>query len=102
MAPIEYGWKLFRVLKDGSLRSLFIDRARALPEGVWLKSKRVRTKGYAFRPGWHILTQPNAPHLSPKGRVMRAVAVRGVLARHQRPDCQGGEWITAREIFIMK
>lgn len=93
------GYKLFRETRNG-LRSLFIDRRRELPEGTWLKYKSVPTKGYAVRPGWHVLLKPDAPHLSEKGRVWRKVYMRGILGRHERPASQGGTWYTAEEIFI--
>jgi hypothetical protein len=90
---------LFRHTRKG-LRSLFIDRARPLPEGVWLKAEDKPTKGYAHRPGWHVLAEPNAPHLSPHGRVMRQVAMRNITGTFKRPTSQGGVWYTAEEIMI--
>jgi hypothetical protein len=95
-----FGYKLFRQTNNG-LRSLFIDRNRELPEGVWLRYKSVATKGYMYRPGWHVLLQPVAPHLSEKGRVWKQVRVRGLIARHERPAAQGGTWLTVREIYIV-
>ena len=94
------GYKLFRDTKNG-LRSLFIDRNRPLPVGEWLSAKYKPTKGYAVRPGWHILLKPVAPHLSKKGRVWRKVEYRDVLYTHVRPKNQGGTWVTAKEMRIL-
>jgi hypothetical protein len=95
------GYKLFRVTRNG-LKSLFIDRQRQLPEGVWLKARSVRTKGYAYRPGWHVLAKRSAPHLTTKGRTWKIVKMRHVIAVHKRPKTQGGVWYTAREIKIVR
>jgi hypothetical protein len=97
---MQTGYKLFRQTRTG-LRSLFIGRRRPLPEGVWLKAEDLPTKGYAHRPGWHVLHEPNAPHLSPKGRVMKKVEMRGITGTFRRPDSQGGIWYTAKEIRIV-
>lgn len=97
---MKTGYKLFRETRSG-LRFLFIDRTRQLPLGEWLSYREVPTKGYAFRPGWHVLLKPEAPHLSKRGRVWKRVEVRGILAVHERPACQGGTWLTAQEIRIL-
>jgi hypothetical protein len=94
------GYKLFRETRTG-LRSLFIDRRRPLPVGEWLTAEDKPTKGYAHRPGWHVLSTPSAPHLSPKGRVMRQVEMRGITGTFERPASQGGIWYTANEIRIL-
>lgn len=94
------GWKLFRVRKDGTLGSLFIDRQRPLAVGQWMRAKRVRTNGYAYRPGWHVLLKRSAPHLSTRGRVWRRVTARHILGVHERPRAQGGTWVTCRDLRI--
>ena len=38
------GYKLFRVRKDGTLGSLFINKKEVLPIGEWIKSKSYPTK----------------------------------------------------------
>ena len=59
-------YKLFKVRKDGSIGSLFINQKDRLQINTWLEAKPHRTKGFAFRPGWHALFSPSAPHLSKK------------------------------------
>lgn len=96
------GYKLVRKLKDGTLKPLFIERTRALPVGKWLPAHKVPTKGYKERPGWHILKEPHAPHLSMKGRVWVKVEFDGCQATmHRRPSSQGGVWYTARWMRIV-
>lgn len=90
------GYKLVRKLQDGTLRPLFIERTRTLPIGRWIDANDVPTKGYAHRPGWHILAKPHAPHLSKRGRVWIEVEFDAHKATtHLRPASQGGTWYTA-------
>ena len=51
-------YKLFRVRKDGTLGPLFINRRQVVPIGEWLTAEEHRTKGFAFRPGWHCTARP--------------------------------------------
>lgn len=96
------GFKLVRKMKDGSLRPLFIERTRELPVGVWLEANDVPTKGYKHRPGWHILEEPYAPHLSKRGRVWVVVEFESYGSSvHFRPYSQGGTWYTARRMRII-
>lgn len=92
-------YKLFRLRKDGTLGPLFIGPRIRVPVGVWVKAKAIRTKGFAYRPGWHCCAQPYAPHLSLKGRVWCEVSVKGHRA-HQRPAKQGGLWYTAKWLRV--
>lgn len=92
-------YKLFRLRKDGTLGSLFIDPRVRVPIGRWVKAKSVRTQGFAFRPGWHACAEPNAPHLSKKGRVWCRVTLKGTKV-HQRPPHQGGLWYTAQWLRV--
>lgn len=94
-------YKLFRLMNHGGLRSLFIDRRHDLPLGVWMRAEPHRTKGFAFRPGWHACPQPLAPHLSPRGRVWCEVEVDDfeVIAR---PASQGGDWMLAKWLRILR
>lgn len=94
------GYKLFRVRKDGSIGSLFIDRRARLEPGVWLKARRIPTKGFAVRRGWHALARPEAPHLSMKGRRWKSVALMGVT-KVERPRSQGGTWYIAERMKIL-
>ena len=93
-------WKLFRKRANGTLGALFIDRRRVLEEGIWLEGAPHRTKGYAYRPGWHCLLERRAPHLSKRGRVWREVDVRD-YELFERPESQGGKWALARWMRIL-
>jgi hypothetical protein len=88
------GWKLFRLRKDGTLGPLFINARQRVPVGVWLKAESHPTKGFALRPGWHVCSERNAPHLSKRGRVWTRVTIKEYEA-HQRPAIQGGLWYVA-------
>jgi len=95
-----YGYKLFRVKKDGTLTSLFINKKVALAVGKWLKARPYRTPGFAFRPGWHATTRPHAPHLTTKGRVWKKVALKGVK-KFYRPAHEGSVWYLATQMKIL-
>lgn len=97
-------YKLFRLRRDGTLGSLFIDRKRVLPAGRLLDHRDVPTKGYAHRPGWHCMAKPCAPHLTTRGRVWCEVEIPPgcVLAEFERPASQGGLWWTASQIIIKR
>ena len=97
----RHAWKLLRLRSDGTLGSLFIHRQAVLPVGPWLVAHPYPTKGYAFRPGWHALLKPVAPHLSKKGRVWCEVDMIG-WTEHVRPEAQGGRWLLAKKMRITK
>ena len=67
-------YKLFRTLKTrpGELFPLFIGKSKAVPVGEWIDAEYIPTKGFAHRPGWHVGTEPNAPHLMKKDGTMQA------------------------------
>jgi len=94
------GYKLMRLRKDGSLGSLFINRKARYPTGKWLKAEDHPTRGYAHRPGWHVLRAPHAPHLSKEGRVWVIVECSGVRYV-DRPLSNGGWWMLANRIRII-
>ena len=94
-------YKLFKVRKDGSLGSLFINRKRKLPTKEWLASEPFPTKGYTFRPMWHCTRNPVAPHLSLKGREWFKVEIEDYLIM-ERPKSQGGIWYLAKDIKILE
>ena len=100
MEAPQVGFKLFRLRKDGSLGSLFINRRARLPIGEWLEAEEYPTKGFALRPGWHATLEPVAPHLKTEGRVWRKVLLSGVT-KHQRPEAQGGTWLLANQMLIL-
>ncbi len=94
-------YKLVRKMKDGSLSSLFINKKMRLPLNTWMNAKEHRTKGFAFRPGWHCTLTPEAPHLSTKGRVWVEVEVKD-FTYENRPESQGGTWLLAKAMRIIK
>ena len=95
------GYKLFKLRRDGSLGPLFINRRQRLEIGVEYEAEDHKTKGYAHRPGWHIMATQSAPHLSTKGRVWAMVEFEN-YKDHQRPISQGGLWHLAEVMTIIK
>ncbi len=100
------GYKLVRQMADGSLSPLFINKKSRLAIGEWLPAEIFPTKGFAVRPGWHCTTKPVAPHLvrNPKGgrpRVWVEVLLKD-FTNTTRPESQGGTWILANEMKILK
>lgn len=94
-------YKLLRKRKDGTLGPLFINRRQRIPLGQPLPAEAHRTKGFAFRPGWHCTSKPVAPHLSPKGRVWCKVLIEA-FTEINRPDCQGGLWFLAQRMTVLE
>lgn len=94
-------YKLFRARKDGSLGSLFINRKARLPVGEKLMAEGFTTKGFAYRPFWHVMAKPEAPHLSTKGRRWYKVEIGGYMVM-ERPVSQGGTWYLANHITILE
>ena len=95
------GYKLFRQRKDGTLGPLFINRKQRLIPKICYQAEDHRTKGYAHRPGWHICSKPEAPHLSKKDRVWAKVRFTE-YSIHIRPKNQGGMWFTAKQMTILE
>lgn len=93
-------WKLFSLKKDGSIGPLFINRRLRLEPGTWYQAEAHRTKGFAFRPGWHVTAEPVAPHLSPKGRVWKQVEIEDYI-EIIRPVQQGGVWYLAERMRVI-
>ena len=98
---IKIAYKLLRVRKDGSVGPLFINRKQVIPKGVWLAAEDHPTKGYAHRPGWHVMAAPRAPHLTNKGRQWFRVAVYD-FEPFTRPESQGGKWFLARHMMLLE
>ena len=101
MVSGKIGYKLFRVRKDGTLGPLFINRKQRIMIGDKLHAESHQTKGYAFRPGWHVCSEPNAPHLSKKGREWFVVEIED-WTEHVRPSSQGGLWFTAKVMTVLR
>lgn len=94
-------YKLMRLRKDGTLGSLFINPRAVLPLHEWLVAESFPTKGYALRPGWHVMRTPVAPHLSMKGRIwVRVIVIANEL--HRCPASQRGEWILSQYMRILE
>jgi len=94
-------YKLLRRRKDGSIGPLFINRRQRIPIGEWLTAESHPTKGYAFRPGWHCLFLPVAPHLSLRGRIWFVVQIEDYKT-FARPDSQGGLWALAQRMKVLR
>ncbi len=94
-------YKLLRKRKNGTLGPLFINRKQIIPINKWLPAEEHRTKGYKFRPGWHTVDQPTAPHLSMNGRAWYEVEIENFY-KLSRPKSQGGTWFIARKIKIIE
>lgn len=94
-------YKLFRAMKDGTIAPLFINQKLRLTLGDWYKAEAHRTKGFAFRPGWHCTSVPKAPHLSMKGRAWYEVEIEK-YEDIKRPASQGGLWFLAEQMKVIK
>ena len=93
--------KLVRLMKDGTLSSLFIGKKNRLPIGQWLQAESLPTKGFALRPGWHCTREPVAPHLSTKDRVWVKVEIED-YTEFLRPENQGGLWYLAKRMKVLE
>ena len=99
-------YKLFKIGKDGSIGSLFFDSSKKYKLNEWLHAKPIRKKGYAYRPGFHCLHKPNAPHLklnlsSGEQRAWFEVEIED-FEEINRPTAQGGKWFLAKKLKILK
>ena len=95
------GYKLLSLRKNGTLGPLFINKRQVIKVGEWMIAESHPTNGYAVRPGWHILAEQNAPHLSKKNRVwckVRFHAAKEII----RPASQGGKWYLALYMKVME
>ena len=94
-------FKLFRLRKNGTLGSLFINRKAIIPIGKWLLAENYPTKGYKVRPGWHSTSNPEAPHLSMRGRIWMKVEIMD-YKKLMRPKNQGGLWYLSKWIRVLE
>lgn len=94
-------YKLFKIRKDGSIGSLFINKRARLVTGRWIQAQSFPTKGYALRPYWHCTADPQAPHLSMKDRAWFQVEIKNYTTL-ERPSSQGGIWYLASSIKILE
>jgi len=98
---VRIGYKLLKKRKDGTLGPLFINARQRIPIGQWLPAEDHPKKGYAHRPGWHVMQHQDAPHLSKKNRVWAKVAVLDYETL-TRPNVQGGEWLLAKNMMVLE
>ena len=97
----QRAFKLLREMRSGNIRPLFIGKTQDLPLGQWLRAEAIPTKGFAFRPGWHVMDKPSAPHLGQNGRAWYEVLVDDCI-KYRRPESQGGIWYLAKWMKIEK
>ena len=93
-------YKLFRLMSNGEIAPLFINKRQRIPLGTWLDAELHETKGFKPRKGWHCTLSPVAPHLSEKGRVWRQVEVVDYV-EYTRPKAQGGVWVLAQQMKVL-
>lgn len=93
-------YKLFRVRADGTLGPLFLDATLRIKVGDRLRAKNMHKKGFKFRPGFHAVAKPYAPHLSKRGRRWHRVKLYD-WRREKRPKNHGGIWLVAKEITVL-
>ena len=114
-------YKKVRILKDGKVYPLFIDKTKPFEFGEWMKAGFHPTKGFAPRSlgkdadgneigGWHCCYQPVAPHIadelkSGEKRIWMKCEAKGEMKKYDRPESQGGawllvEWLKPLEIII--
>jgi hypothetical protein len=99
-------YKLFRLKKDNTIGSLFINRNGLIPINQWLDAEFTPRKGFAPRKGWHCTFTQNAPHLKMKlsngeQRVWAKVEVEDWIS-YDRPKSQGGSWILANKMKVIE
>lgn len=107
-------YKKVRVLSDGNLYPLFIDKKKPFRFGEWLHCEFHPTKGFSprcisedIKGGWHCCFRPVAPHLndvlsSGERRVWMECEARGEMVTYDRPESQGGAWLLAEEIMPVR
>lgn len=95
------GYKLFRKRKDGTLGPLFINRRQRIEIGKTYPHEAHATKGFAFRPGWHICSKKTAPHLKKEGRVWAKVEFEPMETIF-RPVSQGGIWFLGSSMKVLE
>ena len=99
-------YKLFKIRKDGSIGSLFINASEKYKTNVWIGAEFTPTKGFAERKGWHCLLTPVAPHLKMR---LKTGEIRGFYKVEiddydyfTRPESQGGKWVLAQRMKILE
>lgn len=99
-------YKLFKIRKDGSIGSLFINSSEKYELNKWMQAESHQKKGFALRKGWHCLCRPEAPHLSMElasGEIRRFFKVEvDDYEYFTRPENQGGRWVLAQRMKILE
>ena len=106
-------YKKVRLMKDGTLKPLFIGKDKPFTIGEWQHCEYIPTKGFAPRSistddnskigGWHCCFKPIAPHIADKlssgeKRIWMECEARGRSTVYKRSLLQGGSWILVEEI----
>ena len=102
-------YKKVRILKDGNVYPLFIDKRNPFRFGEWMRASFNPTKGFAPRSlgqdengdeigGWHCCYKMEAPHIADKlksgeKRVWMKCESMGKMQKYDRPESQGGAWL---------
>ena len=98
-------YKLVRVLKNGDMTPLFINKSLRFVVGETYKAECHPTKGFAIRQGLHMCTKPVAPHLSMnlKSGEKRVWIECEIFdyEMYDRPESQGGNWILSQDMTIL-
>ena len=99
-------YKLLRIKKDGKLYPLFINKTVETLIDEWMEAECHPTTGFAVRKGWHCCFKPIAPHLkmqlsSGEQRVWVECEVED-WESYDRPESQGGSWILAQRMKIVR
>lgn len=93
-------YKLFSCKKNGTIGSLFINKAARIPRNRWVKAENIPTKGFKIRPGWHCLLKAYAPHLSKENRSWYKVQVKDYYI-YDCPNNQGNKWVIANYMKVL-
>lgn len=99
-------YKLVKLGKDGNIYPLFINKKVPFKLNEWMIAECFETKGFAIRTGFHCCFEMNAPHLKQElangeKRVWVEVEVDDFEV-YARPTSQGGKWILANKMKILK
>ena len=101
----NYGYKLLHVRKNGTLSPLFINKKQVIPLNTWMIAGDHKTKGFAHRPGWHICSKPNAPHIKLNPKCQKRAWFKVQFFKYEtlnRPQSQGGIWFIAKYMKILE
>jgi len=101
----NYGYKLLHVRKNGTLSPLFINKKQVIPLNTWMIAEDHKTPKFAHRPGWHICSEPNAPHIKLNPKCQKRAWFKVQFFKYEtlnRPQSQGGIWFIAKYMKILE